>query len=110
MANTSAVTLLGSGEGPVVSLGGRPYLMILGTFTAGSTYATGGQPVTLPLGVEGRKFKGILLMTYHDGTRTWVWDGSTSAPKLKAYDAFSTEEANATNVSAVSHTALFIFE
>jgi hypothetical protein len=110
MANTGAVTLLGSGLGLTLGLGGSNYLFVLGSANAGATYATGGQPVTPPEGVVGKKLKGIVVLTYHDGTRLWVWDGSTSAPKLKAYDAFATEEANGTNTSGVTLQLLFIFE
>lgn len=110
MANTGTPTLLGTGLGDVLGRSKGPLHFIIGTATAGATYATGGQPVTAPAGVQGTKLKGIIILNPHDGTRLWVWDGSTSAPKLKAYDAFATEEANATDTSAVSLTLLYIYE
>lgn len=110
MANTVAPTLIGSSDGPALARSDGRLVFILGTFTAGATYATGGQPLTEPAGVQGMSFKGIAILNPFDGTRRWVWDGSTSAPKLLAYDAYDTEEGAATDVSAVSLTAIFIYE
>lgn len=78
--------------------------------TAGATYATGGQPVTAPPEISGKDLLGVVVLTPHDGTRHWVWDGSTSAPKLMAYDAFATQEGNGADTSATTLTLMWIYQ
>jgi len=83
--------------------------MVLVTITGMSNYATGGVELTMPSSIKGKQLRAIDLITRHDGTRLWEWDGSTSTPKLKAYDAFATEEGAATVVSSVTLYAWLIY-
>lgn len=94
------VNVLGAGNNPN---------MVLVSITGMSNYATGGVALTMPTDIKGQQLVCLDLITRHDGTRIWEWDGSTSAPKLKAYDAFATEEGAATVVSSVTLYAWLIY-
>ena len=86
------------GEAPAVSRGGRKYRKFFGTVTGSASYSTGGEVLAgLPTGVG--TLQAVTIHNPHDGTRIWSWNGNTSAPTLIAYDAFATQEGNATNVS-----------
>jgi hypothetical protein len=110
MADTGPVALVGSADGPALSRTKGRTVFMVGSFAAGLTYATGGNPVTLPKGVQGMRLVGILLMTPVDGARRCVWNGDVDDPKLLAYSAYATPQSNGNDTSAVNHTALFIFE
>lgn len=111
MAATGTPSLsAGSSYGPVRAFGLGSVTLAFATVTVGATYATGGQPVTLPGEIAGRTLAAITVLNPHDGTRLWVWNGSTSAPTLMAYDAFATQEGNATDTSAVTvRYLMFVF-
>ena len=105
----SAASSAPSSFGSVKSNSGNLVLTIaeVAMGSASTDYATGGQPVTLPTGMPGA-LVAVVPLEAHDGTRMWFWNGSRSAPKLVAYDAFATEEGNATTVNSVTLTVLFI--
>ena len=88
--------------------GGVAVRMVPVSFTVGA-YATGGAVLTEPAGFEGYELAAVLLLTDHDGTRKYSWDGSTTAPKIKAFTAFATEAANAADLSAITLKALLIY-
>ena len=107
MASTATPTLGGgSTYGPVRAYGLGSVTQVIASATVGATYATGGQPVTLPGEISGRDLLAVEVLNPHDGTRLWVWNGSTAAPKLIAYDAFATEEGNTTDTSGVTARVL----
>lgn len=90
-------------EGPVTRMGpGNSHREVLFRIVPSATYATGGETISLPADAKIGDIVAIELVTRHDGTRIWEWNGSTSAPKVIAYDAFATEEGNGTNVSSVT--------
>jgi hypothetical protein len=96
--NTSQFTPVS--EPPAVSRGGgKRELVLRAKLTGSASYATGGDTVTLPA-PDGYTLYELRVTSQPPATRTYVWDQSTSAPKLIAFDAFATQEANATNVSA----------
>lgn len=70
--------------------------------SASADYATGGQPLTLPSDVKGKEFCGAIVLNPFDGARAWQWNGSTSAPKLIAYDGFAAEEGATATVNGVT--------
>ena len=111
---------MGTATSELVSSGTQTHAMITGaggpsvdivmvTITMSSSYATGGETLTLPASIKGKQLRAVHLINRHDGTRVWEWDGSTTTPKLKAYDAFATEEGAGTNVSSVTLKALLIY-
>lgn len=109
MGDTAAPTLLGPGtrlrtvNGPGVI---EEYLITVAPGSAATDYATGGQPFTMPTKVDGCEFDSLVVIASTPATRTWRWDGSRTAPKLIAYDAFATEEGNATTVNTDTLTCL----
>jgi hypothetical protein len=67
------------------------------------SYATGGDTLTLPTAdVRGKDLVGVNVLTRQDGTRFYDWDGSVSAPKIKAYTAGNTQVSSTTDLSAVT--------
>jgi len=80
-----------------------------GTITMSGSYTTGGDPVTLPKG-RGMKLRGIQLLVRYDGTRLYEWNGSITAPTIKAWSALGTEVTAATSLSAVQLPAIFWFD
>lgn len=97
-------------QGPV-SRGGKRRTFVFATFTMNASYATGGDSIptsSLPTGIGS--LKAIFVTPQHDGTRQYAWDGSTSAPKIKAWDGFAIEEGAATNLSTVTLHVLMVYE
>ena len=87
-------------EEPAVSRGGAREIKLRGKITGSSSYATGGDTVTVPT-ITGATLAEVRITAQPpSGTRVWAWDQGTSTPKILAFDAFATQEANATNVSA----------
>lgn len=82
------------------------YLVTLLGGSAVTDYATGGQTVALPTKIKGAQFVSAQVLAVSALTRTWVWNGSQSAPKLIAQDAFATQEGAATTVNADTITAI----
>lgn len=77
----------------------NPNNMVVALRVAGdSSYPTGGS--TLPAGtINGVAFHGVASSVGSSvGTRVYNWNNVTQ--KLQAYDAFATEEGNATDCSA----------
>lgn len=105
LANTTEFAQ--AGEPVAVSKGGRREIRLRGKVTGSASYATGGDTLTVPT-ITGASLAEVRITAQPPAmTRIWAWDGSTSTPKLIAYDAFATQEANATNVSAdVLHVEL----
>lgn len=110
MGATSTPTKLGSGEGEVMAIGKGRIVRVLTSLTMSTSYATGGDTVTLDPDIRGLKLRGLLILNPFDGTRRYEWDGSTSTPKIKALSAFATEVAAATNLGAVTLQVEFIYE
>ncbi len=103
MAFAPVYTFQGGAAGPVRAMGKDVIDMVPMTITFGGsdTYLTGGMDLTLPDEISDRRFDGIILTKANDGTRRWDWNGSRTAPKLLAYDAFVTEEGNATSIAGI---------
>ena len=102
---TATCTLLtgANSEGPVTRMGpGHDHREVIFKIVPSASYATGGETIALPADAKLGDIVAIELITRHDGTRIWEWNGSTTAPKVIAYDAFATQEGNATDVSAVT--------
>lgn len=105
MAATAAPTFLaslgGNALGQVRAFGGGTLKLGIYNITpasGASDYATGGQDITAPADVSGEfLFAAVLGRT--PLTRTWHWNGSQSAPKLIAEDAFGTQEGAGADVS-----------
>lgn len=110
---TATCTLLtgNNAEGPVTRLAPGPnHREVIFQIVPSSSYATGGETIALPTDAKLGDIVAIELITRHDGTRIWEWNGSTSAPKVIAYDAFATEEGSTTNVSGVTLIARAILK
>jgi len=109
MGATADPTLLGPGtrsrqiNGPGTV---EEYLISFAPGSASTDYATNGQTFTMPSKVKGVEFDSLVVISSTPATRTWRWDGSRTAPKLVAYDAFATEEGNATTVNTDTLTCL----
>lgn len=103
MAFAPVYSFQGGAEGPARVIGKDAVTFVPTTITFGGsdTYVTGGMTITLPDEVSDFKFEGILITKGNDGTRRWDWNGSRTAPKLLAYDAFVTEEGNATSIASI---------
>lgn len=86
---------------PAVSRGGGSReLRLRGKVTGSSSYATGGDTLSVPA-PSGYTLAEVRITSQPSTfVREWRWDQSTSTPKLLAYDAVNTQEANATDVSA----------
>lgn len=103
MGATGAMTIDGETVVPVNTMnhGGGEVLSVGGSFTMSASYATGGDTFTQP--TSDVKFGDLVRLHIHnpfDGTRWYVWDGSTSTPKIKALSAFATEVTASTDLSA----------
>ncbi len=78
-----------------VSKGGMRYERLIGEFTMGATYATGGDTLPLPT-VPGGTLRCVSILHYERVAGMSVhWDGSVSAPKIIAFD-----EDNASGIEA----------
>jgi|GEM_PF-3796543 len=110
MGATGAVTILSGVQYNRTLVGAssviEEYLITFAGGSATSDYATGGQPFTMPADVKGIEFDSLVVLTRSPLTRQWSWNGSRSAPKLLAEDAFATQEANATTVNTDTLTCL----
>lgn len=84
------------------------YLVTMAGGSASSDYATGGQTFSLTdvADYRGAQFVSLEVIAVSAITRRWEWDGSQSAPKLVARDAFATEEGNTTTVNTDTLTCL----
>lgn len=105
-ATLASAPRVGGTKAPV-SVGAQNFTTVYTTQTMSNSYATGGETLVVPAGY-GTVYA-VEIITRHDGTRIWEWDKSTSTPKAIAYDAFATQEGNATDVSAVTLYIKFIF-
>lgn len=105
-ATLASAPLVGGTKAPV-SVGGKNFTTVYTTQTMSNSYATGGETLVVPSGYG--TVHAVDIITRHDGTRVWEWNGNTSTPKAIAYDAFATQEGNATDVSAVTLHIAFIF-
>jgi hypothetical protein len=99
---TTLLTSNTAGSSEIEYEGGRRALLVPISFTFSASYATGGEPLTLPDDISGRELKAVFLLNPLDGTRVYQWDGSTSAPKIIGYTALNTQVANAVDLSAVT--------
>lgn len=95
------------GKAAPVSDGAVTFKEVYATVTMSNSYATGGETLPVPAG-HGTLYA-VEIITRHDGTRIWEWTNGTSTPKAIAYDAFATQEGNATDVSAVTLYVKYIF-
>jgi hypothetical protein len=76
---------------------------VLTSFTMSASYATGGDTLTLPTAdVRGKDLVAVNILTRQDGTRFYDWDGSVSAPKIRAYTAAGTQASSTTDLSGVT--------
>lgn len=83
------------GTKKTVSTGGIRYEKLIGEFTMGATYATGGDTLPLPV-VPGGTLRCVSILYYERvAGMSLHWDGSTSTPKIKAFD-----EDNASGIEA----------
>lgn len=108
MGAVSSFTILDAWRTPAIT-GPGTYEHYLCTFLGGSAatdYATNGQTISLPTEIKGAQFVSAEVIAVSALTRRWEWDGSQSAPKLVARDAFATEEGNATTVNTDTITAV----
>lgn len=114
MANTGTPTPLGGGTGPAMGLAKGQLVFIPATLTAGATYATGGNPITLPAAAKGMKLRQFILTRDIPAAATdriYFWDGSATAPKLVAkVISTAAEVANAVDTSADTLAGIFVFE
>lgn len=95
---TNTTEFTRAGEAPALSVGGKRRITFYGKVTGSTSYATGGDTLTVPT-VTGGTLESVFVSAVGT-TRFWSWDGSTSTPKLKAVTATATEVTNTTNVSA----------
>lgn len=102
----ATMTLDGGASGRLDAISDEALYIAFVTIAAGATYATGGNPVVLPAGLDGWLLRDLSLIQRHDGTRVWEFDRTNV--KLKAYDAFATEEGNGADTSATSLRAMAI--
>ncbi len=77
----------------IQGLGAINMLRIPTSVTPTSSYDTGGSAVTLPAGVQGWTLHAVEIKNWNNGTRMYCWDGSVSAPKIKALTALPATEA-----------------
>lgn len=112
MAFVATYALTGGATGPVHATGKDMLTLVPVTLTFGGsdTYVTGGYDVVLPDDVAEQKLEAIILTDPFDGTREWRWDGSKTSPKLLAYDAFATEEGNATSIASVVLSLILVLK
>jgi len=105
-------TLTGGATGPVHATGLDMLTLVPVTLTFGAsdTYLTGGYDVVLPDAVSEQKLEAIVFSNDFDGTRVWRWDGSKTTPKLLAYDAFATEEGNATSIASAVISLILVLK
>lgn len=97
--------------GPIRTLGMIDCLTFIGKVNLSNSYATGGDTLTLPTKVKGMDLKQVYIANDKDATRYYVWDGSTSAPKIKAITAATAAEVAATtDLSAVLLHLLLVYE
>ena len=82
------------------------YLVTFAGSAASDDYETGGQTISVPTEIKGAQFVCMQVLAVSALTRTWVWDGSQSAPELIAQDSFATEEAATTDVDGDTVTAI----
>ena len=87
-------------EVPAVSRGGAREIKLRGKITGSSSYATSGDTLTVPTVPGGTLAEVRVTSGPSTAARRWEWNQNTSTPKLLAYDAWATQEANATDVSA----------
>ena len=105
MGATGTPSILGGGGSvaPVAQVGSAHNLRVIVSFTMSDSYATGGDTLTLPTSdVRGHDLVGVNILTRQDGTRFYDWDGSVSAPKIKAYTAGNAEVTSTTDLAAVT--------
>jgi len=103
MGATGTPSILGGGASvaPVSQVGSPHNLRVLTSFTMSASYATGGDP--LPAAdVRGHELVAVNVLTRQDGTRFYDWNGSVSAPKIKAYTAGNAEASSAADLSAIT--------
>ena len=96
-----------------VSRGGKRLRFFYGKITMSASYATNGDTLQLPTAPPGTALKAIDVFPSYNGTRFVFWDGSVSAPKLKAFvegAAVFAEVANTTDLSADTRHVLAIYE
>lgn len=113
MGNMTDSTEVGAASGPLAAQG-LPLNATVAIFTSkmSASYATGGDPVVLPAGVQGEIVAVDVLSSGTDfANRTYIWNGQTgSDAKIVAMDAFKTQEGNATDLSGVTLTLLAILK
>lgn len=100
-----------AGRQAPVSYGAKRRTFVYAKFTMNASYATGGDTLdsaSLPTNIGS--LKAVFITPNHDGTRTFTWDGSTSTPKIKAFDAFATEEGAGTDVSGTTIHVILVYE
>lgn len=113
MGATGTPGKLGGGITPVRAFSKGQQTRVYATVTMSSSYATGGDTLTLPDDAKGLQLVGVNVLnpvpTVAD--RVISWNGDKTTPKLIAM-VMSTgvEVANATNLSAVTVAVEFIFE
>lgn len=103
----------GSGVGPLLTMHKDDLILVPLSITFGGsdTYLTGGMTLTLPDEFSERTLVDVILTKDFDGTRVWRWDGTQGLTgKLLAYDAFATEEGNATSIASVVLRAILILK
>lgn len=112
MAFVVTYALGGPGRGPISAIHKEDLVVVPVSLTFGGsdTYVTGGYAIVLPDEIAELQLVDVLMSKAHDGTRRWEWDGSQSAPKLLAYDAFATEEGNGANIASVVLRAVLLLK
>ncbi len=111
MGATSTPTKLGSGYGEVNAISANKILLVQANISMSASYATGGDTVTLDTDVKGAKLRGLLILTTESGLNRYAWVNGLTTPKILArVISTDAEVANATDLSAVVLTVVFIYE
>lgn len=111
---THTVAPVQGGDLPVASRGGIRFKTVRSKSLMGATYATGGDTVTLPTAPDGYSLYEVRI-TSSPSLPVGIslhWDGSTSTPKILAYDEDNTSgvQAELANASAALVAAVVFLE
>jgi len=104
MGTLAAPTVEGGASfSPVRAMSRGGNYEVIATVAMSNSYATGGDTFTLPGEVSGKDLVSVEVLSRSDLTRWYEWDGSTSAPKIRALTALpNTQVAGSTDLSATT--------
>lgn len=103
---------MGQGVGSLLVNGANGNMVVPVSFTLSSSYATGGDTLTLPTSppqFAGWQLQSVIVLNPMDGTRIYSWNASATAPKIQAWTAIATEVTAATDLHTVTIQALLYF-